>query len=89
LGEYQNPVKFDFAVATEFAAKLREAAGKITTFEGERGRAESMAAAEFQGFFSRVTIPIRGLVMPGAVPSGSLTLTGSALLCGMTAMATL
>ena len=54
LGEYQNPVRFDFAVATEFAAKLREAAGKVTTFEGERGRAESMAAAEFRGFFSQV-----------------------------------
>ena len=54
LGEYQNPVKFDFAVATEFAAKLREAAGKVTTFEGERGHAESMASAEFRGFFSQV-----------------------------------
>lgn len=41
-------------MATEFAAKLREAAGKVTTFEGERGRAESMAAAEFRGFFSQV-----------------------------------
>lgn len=54
LGEYQNPVKFDFAVATEFAAKLREAAGKVTTFEGERGHAESMASTEFRGFFSQV-----------------------------------
>ena len=54
LGDYQNPVTFDFGVAAEFATKLRAAAGKVTVLDSERGHAESVASTEFRGFFSHL-----------------------------------